>query len=231
MDVRAWQPERKWSLVTANLFSYLLIEVTRRSRNRSRAAGASSFSGILRPGSRILAALEKRRLSVERVIRKGQMDRGRGVARLNGTSRALAPDLRGERAGALAIPAESPRGLESKVEVTWTFGGDAKAPATPPPVIAHTAAGLQFSTSSQIPTSSAAAFFGSLPFSGLPPPLRRKTCFPVFSHFARMKPLIDGNSSRIHLALLILLARSSAPLGADIGWRSFPAQESARIAP
>jgi len=73
MDVRAWQPERKWSLVTANLFSDLLIEVTPKIAKSIARGGRLIFSGILpRPGSRSPCRLGKRRLSVERVIRKGK---------------------------------------------------------------------------------------------------------------------------------------------------------------
>ena len=83
LDVRPWKPERTWEIVSANLFSDLLIEVARKIAKAVAPGGALIFSGILRmQEAEVVAALEKAGLRVERVTRKGKWVSG--VARRAG---------------------------------------------------------------------------------------------------------------------------------------------------
>ncbi len=73
LDVRAWQPDRTWDLVTANLFSGLLLEVAPKLARALPKGGRLIFSGILREQeSEVLAALKKQRLQIEKLVRKGK---------------------------------------------------------------------------------------------------------------------------------------------------------------
>jgi ribosomal protein L11 methyltransferase len=73
MDVRRWEPERTWEVVTANLFSGLLIEVAPKIAASIAPGGALIFSGVLREQEpEVVAAFQQCGLKIERIVRKGK---------------------------------------------------------------------------------------------------------------------------------------------------------------
>jgi ribosomal protein L11 methyltransferase len=77
-DLRAWQPKRTWDVITANLYSELLIEVLPRIRRAIARNGTLVFSGILRTQEKsVLAALRAAQFKVVQTIRRGKWIAGR----------------------------------------------------------------------------------------------------------------------------------------------------------
>ncbi|HEX5177024.1 MAG TPA: 50S ribosomal protein L11 methyltransferase, partial [Chthoniobacteraceae bacterium] len=78
VDVRAWRPERTWDVITANLYSELLIEVLPRIRRAIARNGTFVFSGILRTQEKpVLAALRAAQFKLVQMIRSGKWIAGR----------------------------------------------------------------------------------------------------------------------------------------------------------
>ena len=77
-DVRQWSPERQWPVVTANLFSGLLIAVAPKIAAALQPGGCLVFSGVLREQEgEVLAALTAQGLKLTRLVRKGKWIAGR----------------------------------------------------------------------------------------------------------------------------------------------------------
>ena len=73
MDVTAWTPVRQWDLVTANLFSEMLIKVSARIAAALKPYGRLILSGMLAPqAEETLAAFQARGLEFQRVVKKGK---------------------------------------------------------------------------------------------------------------------------------------------------------------
>jgi ribosomal protein L11 methyltransferase len=73
LDVRDWQPARTWDVVTANLFSALLMEVALKIAAAVGPGGRLIFSGILRTQeTEVIAAFRRAGLRIDRVVRKGK---------------------------------------------------------------------------------------------------------------------------------------------------------------
>lgn len=73
MDVRAWQPERTWEVVAANLFSGLHLEVAPKYTKAVAPGGKLIFSGILREQeTEVTGAIQKAGFTLEKVVRKGK---------------------------------------------------------------------------------------------------------------------------------------------------------------
>ena len=78
-DVREWAPTRTWDVVTANLFSGLLIEAAPKIARAIVRGGRLVFSGVLREQeAEVIEALERAGLAIDRVVRKGKWIAGRG---------------------------------------------------------------------------------------------------------------------------------------------------------
>lgn len=72
-DVREWQPERTWDVVTANLFSDLLQEVAPKIVAAVAPRGRLVFSGILRTQEKeVVTAFQRNGLRIDRLVRKGK---------------------------------------------------------------------------------------------------------------------------------------------------------------
>jgi ribosomal protein L11 methyltransferase len=79
LDVRNWQPARTWPVVTANLFSDLLVEVAPKIVAAVAPGGRLVFSGILRTQEKeVVAAFRRSGLRIYRLIRKGKWVSGIG---------------------------------------------------------------------------------------------------------------------------------------------------------
>ena len=73
LDVRAWHPARTWTVVTANLFSGLLIEVASKIAAATEPGGRLILSGILRTQeAEVIAAYRRAEFRIERIVRKGK---------------------------------------------------------------------------------------------------------------------------------------------------------------
>lgn len=73
LDVRAWEPERTWPVITANLFSSLLAEAAPKLAQALDPEGVLIFSGILREQEReVVSAFQTVGLRVRRIVRKGK---------------------------------------------------------------------------------------------------------------------------------------------------------------
>jgi ribosomal protein L11 methyltransferase len=73
LDVRTWTPDKKHAVVAANLFSGLLIETAPKIARSISPGGKLVFSGVLREQeAEVVAALQKQRLRIEKVVRKGK---------------------------------------------------------------------------------------------------------------------------------------------------------------
>ena len=73
LDVRTWQPPRMWDVVTANLYSGLLIETAPGIAAACASGGRFIFSGILRTQeAEVVPILKKAGFEIRRIIRKGK---------------------------------------------------------------------------------------------------------------------------------------------------------------
>ncbi|HEV7406076.1 MAG TPA: 50S ribosomal protein L11 methyltransferase [Chthoniobacteraceae bacterium] len=73
MDVRAWQPERTWNVVAANLFSGLHLEVAPKYTKAVAPGGKLIFSGILREQeAEVTGAIRQAGFAIEKLVRKGK---------------------------------------------------------------------------------------------------------------------------------------------------------------
>jgi ribosomal protein L11 methyltransferase len=79
LDVRTWQPQRKWQVVAANLFSDLLVEVAPKIVAALAPGGRVVFSGILRTQEKeVVAAFRRAGVRIDRLVRKGKWVSGLG---------------------------------------------------------------------------------------------------------------------------------------------------------
>ena len=82
MDVRAWQPERTWEVVAANLFSGLHLEVAPKFAQAVAPGGKLIFSGILRgQETEVTGAIQKAGFAIEKLVRKGKWVSGLATRR------------------------------------------------------------------------------------------------------------------------------------------------------
>jgi ribosomal protein L11 methyltransferase len=73
LDVLAWQPARTWSLVAANLYSTILVQITDELVRAIAPGGTLIFSGVMRSQeSEVLTAFRKAGLRVSEVKRQGK---------------------------------------------------------------------------------------------------------------------------------------------------------------
>jgi ribosomal protein L11 methyltransferase len=73
MDVRLWEADRSWSVVAANLFSGILIEIAPKLAKAVAPGGKLIFSGVLREQEEeVLKAFGKQKLKILQVVRKGK---------------------------------------------------------------------------------------------------------------------------------------------------------------
>ena len=73
LDVHRWQPARTWRVVTANMYSGILIEIAPKIAAATVAGGRLIFSGILRAQEReVVAAFRAARFRIDRLVRKGK---------------------------------------------------------------------------------------------------------------------------------------------------------------
>jgi ribosomal protein L11 methyltransferase len=73
LDVRTWTPPRTWSVVAANLFSGLLMEVASKLAQATAPGGRLVFSGVLKTQeAEVLAAFKAEGLRIDQRIRKGK---------------------------------------------------------------------------------------------------------------------------------------------------------------
>ena len=72
-DVLAWSPEKTWQVVTANLYSSVLIAAAPQISRAVAPGGALIISGILREQeAETLAAFSAQKLRIERIVRRGK---------------------------------------------------------------------------------------------------------------------------------------------------------------
>ncbi len=72
-EVKEWRPESKLDVITANLFSQLLISVLPRVRKSLKAGGFFIFSGVMRSEELVfLKAIRKNNLQLRQVRRRGK---------------------------------------------------------------------------------------------------------------------------------------------------------------
>jgi ribosomal protein L11 methyltransferase len=72
-DVKEWRPELKLDIITANLFSQLLISVLPRVRKSLKADGCFIFSGVMRrEEAATVSAVKRSGLRLDRVRRRGK---------------------------------------------------------------------------------------------------------------------------------------------------------------
>jgi len=73
VDVTTWTPTRQWNLVTANLFSDLLVKVAPKIVSAVAPGGRLVLSGILTSQSReAIAGFERLGVRFQRVVKKGK---------------------------------------------------------------------------------------------------------------------------------------------------------------
>jgi ribosomal protein L11 methyltransferase len=73
VDVTAWTPARQWDLVTANLYSDMLLKVSAGIAAAVKPGGRLILSGMLAPqAAETLAAFRARGLDFKRVVKKGK---------------------------------------------------------------------------------------------------------------------------------------------------------------
>ncbi len=73
LDVLTWNPDRKWQVVAANMFSELLIESAPKLARCVAPGGHLLFSGVLRSQEKgVVAAFKKQGFSLQRIVRKGK---------------------------------------------------------------------------------------------------------------------------------------------------------------
>jgi len=81
VDVTAWTPSRQWDLVTANLFSNLLVKVSRKIAAAVRPGGRLILSGMLAPQAKeTLAVFRGEGIAFQRTVRKGKWVSAFGIA-------------------------------------------------------------------------------------------------------------------------------------------------------
>jgi ribosomal protein L11 methyltransferase len=79
LDVRTWQPQRKWQVVAANLFSDLLVGVAPKIVAALAPGGRVVFSGILRTQEKeVVSTFQRCGLRIDRLVRKGKWVSGLG---------------------------------------------------------------------------------------------------------------------------------------------------------
>ncbi len=72
-DVQKWRPDSKLDVITANLFSQLLISVLPRIRKSLKAGGFFIFSGVMRREELALTkAIERNKLRIKQIRRRGK---------------------------------------------------------------------------------------------------------------------------------------------------------------
>lgn len=73
VDVTAWTPSRQWDLVTANLYSVVLLEVSAKIAAAVKPGGRLILSGMLAPqAEETLAAFRARGVGFLRIVKKGR---------------------------------------------------------------------------------------------------------------------------------------------------------------
>lgn len=73
LDVLKWKPTRQWALVTANLFSPILIAAAKQITAAVAPGGSLIMSGILAiQADEVVAAFKKQGIRFEKIIRKGK---------------------------------------------------------------------------------------------------------------------------------------------------------------
>jgi ribosomal protein L11 methyltransferase len=73
LDVFAWQPTRTWLVLTANLYSTILIEIAPKLARALVPGGTLIFSGVMRDQEReVTAAFRKAGLRIREVKRQGK---------------------------------------------------------------------------------------------------------------------------------------------------------------
>jgi len=81
VDVTAWTPSRQWDLVTANLFSDLLVKVSGKIASAVGPGGRLILSGMLAAqAGETLAGFQARGITFQRVVRKGKWVSALGAA-------------------------------------------------------------------------------------------------------------------------------------------------------
>ena len=72
-DVLNWHPSRKWLVVTANLFSTILVKSAAQIAASIEKGGWLILSGILRAqAGEVIAAFERKGCRIERIVRRGK---------------------------------------------------------------------------------------------------------------------------------------------------------------
>jgi ribosomal protein L11 methyltransferase len=73
VDVTTWTPARQWDLLTANLFSEMLITISHKIVAALKPGASLILSGMLAPQAReTLAVFEARGLAFQRIVKKGK---------------------------------------------------------------------------------------------------------------------------------------------------------------
>jgi ribosomal protein L11 methyltransferase len=73
VDVTRWRPRRKWDVITANLFSELLIKAAGKIARATRIGGRLIFSGILRGQEKeCVRAFQRSAFRIDEVVRRGK---------------------------------------------------------------------------------------------------------------------------------------------------------------
>ena len=73
VDVTGWTPARQWDLVTANLFSAVLIKISAKIAAAIKPGGRLILSGMLAPqAEETLAAFQALGVGFQRVVKKGK---------------------------------------------------------------------------------------------------------------------------------------------------------------
>lgn len=87
-DVLQWNPNRKWPVVAANLFSGILIEASKTITAALQSGGALILSGVLREQEAdVLKTFTRLGIRFETVVRKGKWISARGVLSNRATSK------------------------------------------------------------------------------------------------------------------------------------------------
>ena len=82
LDVTSWTPARTWDVVTANLFSEVLISAAPAIARAVPPGGRLIFSGILRTQeSETVRAFRKQRFHIDTIVRKGKWVTGLATKR------------------------------------------------------------------------------------------------------------------------------------------------------
>ncbi|MEA3188391.1 MAG: ribosomal protein methyltransferase [Chthoniobacter sp.] len=72
VDVTKWQPTRRWEVVTANLYSEILIRASPQICDAVAPAGRLVLSGIMREQEKSVLAAFRQNFAVERIVRRGK---------------------------------------------------------------------------------------------------------------------------------------------------------------